>query len=42
VVDTRDESEYDDDFMIKEDIGKVEQRGSEADEEDAVEEYFLR
>lgn len=34
VVDTGDEPEYDDEFMIKEDFGRVEQWGTDPDEEE--------
>ena len=34
VVDTGDEPEYDDEFMIEEDFGRVEQWGTEPDEEE--------
>jgi DNA-binding HxlR family transcriptional regulator len=34
VVDTGDEPEYDDEFMVKEDFGRVEQWGTDPDEEE--------
>ncbi len=34
VVDTGDEPEYDDEFMIEEDFGRVEQWGTDPDEEE--------